>query len=350
MNLKPALRWQLDADDVDPLLLSLLRYVAGSGSLSAAVRKAGLSYRHAWGMLGRIEQRLGSALVKLERGRGASLTRLGAKLIEADAALQKELAPRLARAAALLDRPRTAREKPAGAPVIIHASHDMALAQLHDIVATTSPLRIELHFMGSLDCLDALARKRCDIAGFHVPEPVTGSIAAAFRPMLRLRTLQLVPWATRQQGLMVARENPLRIRTLADLVRKGIRFVNRQTGSGTLLTFDHLLAEEGLPPARIQGYRLEEFTHAAVAATIATGMADAGFGIEAAARQHGLAFVPVVQERYMLAARNSTLLRPGPSAWIATLHGPAARKILKSLPGYTLPVSNDAFSPRDVFN
>src|SRR5262245_7657332 len=99
---------------------------------------------------------------------------------------------------------------------------------------------------------------------------------------------------------------PRRIRTLADLASGRARFLNRQPGSGRRLMFDHLLAAAGIPASRINGYQSEEFTHAAVAATIASGKADAGFGIEAAAWQQGLEFVPLAMERYYLAARAAT--------------------------------------------
>ena len=220
----------------------------------------------------------------------------------------------------------------------MQASHDLALGKLRELLASGRDCELELHFQGSLDCLAALARGQCDMAGFHVPD-TTGrnALLDQYRPWLKSRALRLVHFATRQQGLIVARGNPLRIRTLADLVDKKARFVNRQPGSGTRLFLDHLLATHKIRPARINGYQLEEFTHAAVAATIASGMADAGFGIEAAARQHGLDFVPLATERYYLAGRSGTLSRPGPRALLAALDSNAFRAILRDLPGYTAP-------------
>jgi molybdate-binding protein len=144
---------------------------------------------------------------------------------------------------------------------------------------------------------------------------------------------------------MVAARNPLRITRLRDLARARVRFVNRQSGSGTRLLLDRLLAAERLRAAQIHGYPQEEFTHAAVAATVASGMADAAFGIEAAARQHGLAFVPLATERYFLAARKATLERPAPRKFVAALAGKAYARILRGLPGYAAP---PAFDPLTV--
>ena len=91
---------------------------------------------------------------------------------------------------------------------------------------------------------------------------------------------------------MLARGNPARVHAFRDLARKRLRFVNRQSGSGTRLLIDRLLADEGVDPAALVGYCDEEFTHPAVAATVASGAADAGFGLRAAAAEYGLAFVP----------------------------------------------------------
>jgi molybdate-binding protein len=104
---------------------------------------------------------------------------------------------------------------------------------------------------------------------------------------------------------MLAAGNPLGIHGLADLARLRARFVNRQKGSGTRLWFDRLLAEHGLAPADIRGYAGEEFTHQAVAALIASGAAEAGFGARAAAERFGLAFLPLGWECYHLAVSAS---------------------------------------------
>jgi molybdate-binding protein len=146
--------------------------------------------------------------------------------------------------------------------------------------------------------------------------------------------LRLVRFVDRRQGLIVPRGNPKRLLSVTDVAAKGARFVNRQPESGTRLVFDRLLAAAGLEPSQIKGYGIEEFTHAAVAATVASGMADAGFGIEAAARQQGLDFVPLADERYLLAARSATFARPAMRALLETMAAPAFLRRLAALPGY----------------
>ncbi len=333
-------RWAIDGRELDARLLPLLRAIAAHGSLNQAVRELTLSYRHAWGMLGELETALGEPLVRLERGRGARLTALGERFLATQDALAARVAPLLDEQAEATARALTGLRAPGGSRVTVSASHDLALGRLRDALAGSRACRLDLHFQGSLDCLAALSAGRCDFAGFHVPDlPGRNLLLAQYLPHLKGRSLRVIHFVTRQQGLMVAAGNPLGLGRLADLARMRARFVNRQLGSGTRLAFDHLLAAGGIAATQITGYEVEEFTHVAVAATIASGMADAGFGIEAAARQHGLGFVPLMTERYFLAAREATLKRPGPRALLAAVEGAAFRKILRDLPGYSAAAS-----------
>jgi molybdate-binding protein len=149
--------------------------------------------------------------------------------------------------------------------------------------------------------------------------------------------VRVIHFTTRTQGLMVARGNPLRLRRLEDLAGGKARFVNRQPGSGTRLALDHLLHEAGLRPANIRGYAQEEHTHLAVAATIASGHADAGLGIEAAAREFKLDFIPLFDERYLFACRKAFTGQPLGQALLDVLTRPGTRQRLQRLPGYAWP-------------
>lgn len=345
MALTAHLHWKLDGHALDARVLELLRAIDRCGSLNRAIGEVGLSYRHAWGVLGRLENAIGKPLVILERGRGAHLTPLGRQLAESTSKLDSQLAPQLRKAAAEVNRALPSGKTPGGHRIVVCASHDLALAELREALEKNHACVMELHFQGSLDALIALHRNQCDIAGFHVADtPGVPRPDEPFRPWLKARTLRLIPFAIRRQGLMVASRNPLRIRSVGDLAHGKVRFVNRQPGSGTRLLFDRLLAAAGHRPGQIAGYHHEEFTHAAVAATIASGMADAGFGIEAAARQHGLDFVPLATERYLLAAHAATLEQAGPKRLVRALQGRTYSRILHSLPGYSAPESHDAMT------
>lgn len=336
MKISGEVRWTIEGLTMEPRLVMLLESIARTGNLQAAAKTTGLSYRHAWGLLEAAGNELGESLVVPQQGKGTRLSplaeRLLAGLVDASGPLAAAIRQAEARLLASLETIQTA--GPAKS-VVVYASHDLALAKLRDLMQSDKGTPLELHFQGSLDCLTALRRKQCDIAGFHLPVmPVASTLLAQLRPWLRLKSLRVARLFDRTQGLMVAAGNPKKLSAIADLARKGVRFVNRQPGSGTRLCFDFLLAQRGLRPGAIHGYAHEEFTHAAVAATVASGMADAGFGIEAAAHEQGLGFVPVVREHYYFAARATTLHQPRLQALLAHLDSPTFQKLVHKLAGY----------------
>lgn len=333
MTVRFTVRLASGPETLDASLIPLLRAIDAAGSLNQAVSTLRLSYRHAWGLLGKARGVLGEPLVVLERGKGARLSLLGQKLMDAEAAAHRILDRELAGTTQSLNRELAAsRRRAAPRTLTLHASHDLALAALRDLLAGSKGIALDLRFRGSFECLADLAQGHCDLAGFHVPD-IKGA-SAAYGRALKLRSLALIRFVSRRQGLMVASGNPRNVRALADLATDGVRFINRQTGSGTRLCFDQMLVVARIQPRKISGYQVEEFTHAAVAATVASGMADAGFGIEAAAHQQGLDFVPLATECYYLAARAGTLARSDVQALVAAIRGPAFRRRILPLAGY----------------
>jgi len=328
MKVGATLHWETPGAgqrEVDPLLLRLLGGVLAKGSLQHASRESGVSYRHAWGLIGDWSRVLGGPLLTTRRGQGARVAPLGERLLRAQALVQEQFA---GLKPALEDR--LAREFPPQTQVAglrISASHDLALLRLKDIA---TDFRLDLRFRGSLDALEDLAQGTCDLAGFHVQR----NQAPPQRMRELLKGMRLVRFVCRTQGLLVAPGNPKRIRTLKDLTRAGIRFVNRQRGSGTRLLLDALLAADSIDPEMIRGYDQEEFTHAAVAATVASGLADAGLGIQAAAQPSGLGFVALAVEQYYLACPAAPLESSAVKNLIGALRSAALRQVIKSLPGY----------------
>jgi putative molybdopterin biosynthesis protein len=220
----------------------------------------------------------------------------------------------------------------------VFASHDLALPGLRDIASRLARLHIDLRFAGSVDALRALAAGRCLVAGFHVPQ-LEGAVplfADALKRLLSPGQHKLIGCLRRTQGLMVAAGNPLAIHGLVDLVRDEVRFVNRQPGSGTRLLMDHLLSAQGISPADIPGWdHAPEDSHVAVAAAIASGAGHVGPGVEAAARQFGLDFVPLTVEDYFLVCLKDTLDHPAVIKLRQTLESPEWRAELAALPGYS---------------
>lgn len=351
IRVKLQYEWQLQpggAQAVEPTLFRVLYAVHSAGSLAGAARTTQLSYRHVWGLVGKWERMFGKPLVKLSRGRGAALTEFGLKLLWAEQLVQARLAPELESVGHEIERALSPVIEAGSNRLVVCASHDLALAQLRDLLAHGDSLKLDLRFLGSLDSLAALSKGHCSMAGFHFAEGMEQAAAAAFRRYLKPRQHTLVGLATRTQGLMVAKSNPKAIHDLSDLARKGVRLINRQRNSGSRIEFDELLSGAGIDPAAIDGYHTEEFTHLAVAATIAGGMADAGYGIRAAAAHYGLDFIPLLTERYYLACRGNSMGEPLLAKFIELLQGTQLRKILSALPGYGTAITGKFYDVSDA--
>ena len=337
MRIAPVLSWRLDGDPVEALderLLPLLEAIAATASLAAAIGPCGISYRAAWGLLRDYERKLGAGLVLLERGRGASLTTAGEQLVAAQQAATRRIA-RLLPELAVEIGPRPRMPSAPLQRLRVAASHDLALAALAEVLPRAAGLTLDVSFMGSLHAIREFAEGRADVAGFHVP--ITGCSTLDHRPFLkwlRTRRDRLLRFVDREQGLILPRGNPMHVRSFRDIATRGLRIVNRQRGSGTRLLIDQMLVDDGIDAAAINGYRTEEFTHAAVAATVASGGADAGFGLRAAAAEYQLAFVPLVRERYFLAVRAAELETSALARLVEALAGATLGRIAGPLVGY----------------
>jgi molybdate transport repressor ModE-like protein len=337
MRITPRFVWDLVGESVEPIdgrLLPLLEAVATSASLAAAVAECGVSYRAAWGLLRDYEHKFGAALVVLERGRGASLTAAGKSLVDAQHNAARRLAGLLPGLAADIGSQR-GNVRSTALELRLAASHDLALAALREASPSETGLRLEVSFTGSLQAIQEFSAARADIAGFHVP--IAGCESLKLKPYLkwlRARRDRLIRFADRDQGLILARGNPKKVRKFRDIATKKLRFVNRQRGSGTRLLVDQMMADDGIDPTAIDGYRTEEFTHAAVAATVASGGADAGFGLRAAAAEYHLAFVPLIRERYFFAVRAKHLESSAVARLIEVLKGPVLARTVRHLAGY----------------
>ena len=317
-------------------LMDLLHAVREQGSIGKASKALALSYRHVWGALKNWEQTLGRELIVWDKGQRARLTEFAEKLLWAERQAQARLAPQIEALRGDIERAFSTAFEENAHLLTLYASHDAALSALRD-QASPHGLQLDIRFMGSVDAIAALNAGRCRIAGFHTrDQPGSQSASAhAYRRLLKPGLHKLIGFAHRQQGLIVAKGNPLRMASLADLQRPGLRYVNRAQGTGTRVLFDELLAEAGLQADDIQGYASQEPSHTAVAQAVASNAADAGLGIEAAAREKGLGFVPLAQERYHLVCLKAELLTPPVQALQKELQSRAWQSTLDSLPGYS---------------
>jgi molybdate transport repressor ModE-like protein len=335
ISIRPQWTISHDGDDaLGPRLIALLVCVAETGSIAAACQRAGLSYRHAWDTIRQGETWFGAPLLRMERGRGSRLTPLGDKLVWADRRIAARLAPALDTLASELEVELQRVIDPPQRLLRIHASHGFAIEKLMALLGDGG-VDVERVYTSSLDAAASLHDAASDLACFHVPNGALEARGWAFYAhWLDPREHAVIDITDRTQGLMVAPGNPQRIARLGDVARPGLRFINRQRGSGTRFLLDALLAAAGVDAGGIVGYEHGEFTHAAVAAFVGSGMADVGFGLERPARHFKLDFIPLATERYFAICRRDALARPGIAQALAILRSEAFRAEVDALPGY----------------
>jgi putative molybdopterin biosynthesis protein len=320
-------------------LFDLLCALRDHGSIRHAATALGGSYRHVWGQVKHWEDVLGEPLVTWKQGQATRLTDFAERLLWAETRARTRLTPHIEALRSELERVLSDALDGSQHVLTVFASHDLALPLLRELASRLWRLHIELRFAGSVDALRALAAGRCLVAGFHVP-PLQGAaplFAAAMKRLLAPGQHKLIGCLRRTQGLVVAAGNPLKIRGLPDLGRGRVRFVNRQAGSGTRLLMDHLLHEQGIAPESIEGWDASaEDSHVAVAAAVASGAADVGPGVEAAALQFGLDFVPLTVEDYFLVSLKESLEHPAVIKLRQALESDEWRDVLAGLPGYSV--------------
>lgn len=303
------------------------------GSLSGSCKVTGNSYRHAWNLIRQGEAQLGMPLLNMERGKGSSLTPLAEKLVWAGHRISARLTPTLESLASELEGELAKVMSNEKGILRVHASHGFAIEKLIETLVGKGQ-RVERKYVGSQESVAALHTGHCDLAGFHIPQGEFEALAFQhYAQWLNPKSSRLIHIATRRQGLMVARGNPHDIYTVADLAKPGVRFVNRQPSSGTHFLLECFLKKAGIAPAQINGFNLSEFTHAAVAAYVASGMADAGLGVETPSRRFKLDFIPLATEQYFLLCNN--LHTPHLQAVLNVLNDPAFQHSINELPGYS---------------
>lgn len=214
--------------------------------------------------------------------------------------------------------------------VIFSGSHDLAIESLSERLA--SHLHILTLPVGSLDGLVNLRQGLCHLAGAHLLDESGDFNTPYVHHLFPDRPVRMVTLANRTQGLLLAPENPKGIHSIPDLARPDVRFINRNPGSGTRVWLDREIRRLGLAPKSIPGYGKFVHTHSESALAIQAGTADAALGIQAAAHQHGLDFVPLFEERYDLVIPEEQVKLVHPL--LDTLQTATFRKQLSTLTGY----------------
>ena len=352
VSIKPVWAIRTPSDDtLSPKLIELLVKVHETGNLVAACHALDMSYRHGWDLVRAAEQHFDAPLLHMARGKGSTLTTLAEKLVWANHRIQARLTPVLDSLASELQAELAKVITPDAPSLRVSASYGFSIEKLIDTL-NDNGTRIQRDYVTSITAAAALHNDQCDACGIHIPMGSQQARALAhYAQWLNSDDLWLIDLSTRRQGLMVAPGNPKKIYHLQDLTREDVQFINRPADSGTRFLLEGLLQEQGIDPNHIRDYQHSEATHAAVAAYVASQLADAGFGLERPARRFQLEFIPMINERYFLITRTHTLEQPAMQQLIATLQAPAFKSEVNALPGYdsrqcgTVTRWSEAFDP-----
>ncbi len=221
--------------------------------------------------------------------------------------------------------------------ILCTGSHDLCLDLLHDFLKQNSPsYPLASTHVGSLGGIMALGEAMTHIAGSHLLDPKDGSYNTSYiNKYLSGQDIKQVTLVHRQQGFMVKKGNPKKIKDFSSLTAENIIFINRQAGSGTRVLLDYELDRNGIDCDEITGYDHDEYTHMAVAVAVLSGKADAGLGIMSAARALDLDFIPVTEERYELLIPSSYLELPMIQAILTIINSQPFKQAAEQLGGYS---------------
>lgn len=336
IEIAPQWRFRRDSDPATTLvLIELLNEIRLSGKITVAASQVNLSYRHAWNLIESWAAFFEAPLVERQRGRGTRLTPLGEKLAWAGQRLQARLGPQLQNLSQELEAEINEFLPQTAATLGIHASHGFAISKLREMLDDLREIPFDLRYISNPGSLVSLANGSCDLAGMHLPQGALRKRSiSAVRGLVDPAEHRVIGFVTREMGLIVKSGNPLKISNLERLTDPSIRLVNRDANSGSRLLFDQLLGQHGISAQQINGYEQTEFTHAAVAAYVASGMADAAFGVEAAARQFDLDFVRLATEDYFFVCRATSLDKTPVMRLLDLMRSDAFHKAINQLPGY----------------
>lgn len=218
--------------------------------------------------------------------------------------------------------------------IIVTGSHDPIIDEINDLMKIKGlPFSLSSSHVGSMGALNAVRAKQAHLGGTHLLDTQTGEYNKSYvEKYLDGKDATLIKGIGRIQGLMVQKGNPKGIKGFEDIV--GLRYANRQLGSGTRILFDYLLKSHKIDKESIDGYRNEEFTHTAVAAQIAGGNADCGLGIYSAAQMYDLDFIEITVEEYDFIVNNDFAGTPAFAAFEEIFKSEELKERMRRMGGY----------------
>jgi len=327
----------------------ILEGIRDLGSFMKTARALGVTYAHAWNTVNQVRGILGKEVVEARKGGrnggGARLTRPGLRLLREYRRLEERVRETLPREAAKPPRKMLFEAGFASPDLAIIGSHCIGIEILVEMLAEESRFTCEVAHVGSAGGLTAIMLGEADIAGVHLLDAETGEYNV---PFLRRYWLAdkavLVRGYLRRQGFITAKGNPKRIGAVEDLMKPGVRFINRELGSGTRMLLDSRIEEAarrmGVRPrevqAKIRGYGVEVRSHTDVAKAVGRGRADVGLGIQPVAEKFGLGFIPLAEESFDFVVEEKRLRKPLVASFIGKLGSQEFRaRVEKRAPGIT---------------
>jgi len=218
---------------------------------------------------------------------------------------------------------------------LVLAGCDPATGLLSRMVEKISGVEVVSAAASSKLALTWLSEGKVHIAGSHLEDPKTGEFNLPYiRKQFPGEDFSVVTFARWEEGLVIAAGNPKGVRKIEDLARKNIKFVNRESGSGSRGLLDKLLEKAGMDAQKVQGYDRIAFGHLAAAYCVISGDADVCLATRSAAQTFGLDFLPLRSERYDLVMRKRTTDLPAVKAFLDVLQRATLRRKLEVLAGY----------------
>ena len=309
--------------DLDHPLYRMLEALSEAGSVQHAATVLGMSYRHLWGRLRDWEERLDEPLVLWVRGQSARLTPLAQQRLAAYRMARARLAPHLDAVRQELAGALAVGGPPAFADLSLDTEHEPLMMRLRERAFEMSALSLRLRLASSGAAWDATVAGRCQLAALALPPRRDGDLAGvegstAGKP----GRLWRIPCFRRMQGLLVAPGNPLAVSSLADAVRRGLRFIDAEPGNGRRQLAERHLREAGLDSCKLNRVGTEP-TASAAAMAVALGYGDLTFGPSSQAEGLALDFLPLVEEEWVVICHSDTVDTPALQALMRVLRSAA---------------------------
>ena len=282
-------------------LVTILKSIRECGSINAAAKDVGFSYRHVWGEVKNWEIELGKELVTWGKGQPASLTEFGERVLWNELELMAKISPYIDSIQSMCQQSLANAINPKLKTLSVVASHDPSITELQKQISKKK-IQLNLRFGSNVDALMALNDGDCLVAGFRTLTRTNrkGPTSESLRNLLNPGIHKVMGFVSRSVGLLIAKNNPLGIHQLSDLTNPKIRLSRPPSNSALRTVIKELLSQSNLSLDDLNFTSGIEATDSTSAVSVASGKSDVGFGLKFFADEFDLDFVPIAEESYRL--------------------------------------------------